>query len=144
MSILNEVRTQVANDNAAAANASGNAKPARESSKIWLNVGITLAGAGEDGEDLFVSLPVGIPLDDMKPQQIRGSKESWVQLAQTKNALLEAVQKAGSQLEAGERQILSELSVEVYRKAEPAQEGTVETNPLLGALFAQLGGKKAA
>lgn len=143
MSILNDVQNDLAAaSRAGSTNASGNAKPQRESSKIWLNVGLVLEGAGEDGTDLFVSLPVGIPVDDIKPQQIRGNNEAWIQLAQTKNYLLEAIQKAAAKLEAGQRHVLDGMSVEIYRKAEPDQAGTTAENPLMAALQAKLTGGK--
>lgn len=120
--------------------ATGNSegKPDRKPSQIWVNVGATLEGAGQDGENLFVSLPSGIPLDDMRPVKVTGSNQHSIQLKQVKNALLDELQKLGASMEPGERRVVP-LSVEIYRVANPAQIGTSDTNPLMAALARQLG-----
>lgn len=128
--------------------ASQNTKPAaaqntaaateRKSSKVWLNVGVVIPGAGEDGADLFVSLPVGLPMDDMKPIVIRGSNQNSINLKQVKNMLLDELQKLGADMSPGRRQAVPQLSVEIYRVAEPDQTGTAEGNPLIAGLFGAL------
>lgn len=110
----------------------------RENAKVWLNVGVNLPGAGEDGEDLFISLPVGIPLDTMKPQEVRGNKASWIQLVQAKNGLLDMLQKAATGLEPGDKEILPQLSVQILRVGQPEQVGNEASNPLLAALSSVL------
>lgn len=114
----------------------------RKPSQFWLNIGVTLPGAGENGEDLFVSLPVGIPLDDMKPVAIKGNNQNWINLAQTKNTLLEEVQKAGASMEPGSSDIIEGLSVQILRVggAKPST-GDAESNPLIAALIGTLGKK---
>ena len=113
----------------------------RKPSEIWLNVGVNIPGAGEDGADLFVSLPVGLPLDDMKPIVIRGSNQNSINLKQVKNALLDELQKLGASMTAGQRTTVPQLSVEIYRVAKPEQTGDVDSNPLLKQLFGTLAGK---
>lgn len=114
----------------------------RKPSDFWLNVGIVLKDAGKDEDgnptDLFISLPVGLPLDDMKPQKISGQNQDWIQLAQTKNKLLEELQKAAGSLQPGERAPVPMLSVELYRRNEPAQQGDPSSNSLVGALMQAL------
>ena len=127
----------------ALANAMKQSKPAsenneREKAKVWLNVGVNLPGAGEDGGDLFISLPVGIPLDTMKPQEVRGNKASWIQLVQAKNGLLDMLQKAATGLEPGSNEILPQLSVQILRVGQPEQVGDEASNPLLAALSSAL------
>ncbi|WP_199097189.1 hypothetical protein [Dyella sp. ASV21] len=143
MSVLNNLRNDVAAASAKAA-ATANVTPIadRKHSDFWLNIGITIDGP--DGEPLFVSLPVGLALDDMKPQAIKGTNQDWINLAQTKNALLEALQKHAASMEPGARQPIDCLQVELYRRNEPAQHGTTEGNPLVASLMATLAGKKAA
>ena len=130
--------------------ASQNTKPAaptqaaaaeRKSSQVWLNVGVTIPGAGEDGADLFVSLPVGLPLDDMKAITIRGSNQNSINLKQVKNMLLDELQKLGASMQPGQRQTVPQLGVEIYRVAQPEQVGTAEGNPLIAGLFGALKGK---
>lgn len=136
-------------DTLASQNGSTSTKPAaaasstteRKSSQVWLNVGVNIPGAGEDGTDLFVSLPVGIPLDDIKPIVIRGSNQNSIHLKQVKNMLLDELQKLGAGMQPGGRQTIPQLGVEIYRVAQPEQQGTADSNPLIAGLFGALGGK---
>ena len=129
--------TTAASNTPATGNSEG--KPDRKPSQIWVNVGASLQGVGQDGEDLFVSLPSGIPLDDMKPVKVTGSTPNSIQLKQVKNSLLSELQKLGASMEPGERRVVP-LSVEIYRVAQPSQTGTADSNPLLAALARSLGG----
>ena len=138
MSILEQVRRDV--DAAKAAGTTTGAKEERKATQFWVNVGITLKGAGENGADLFVSLPMGIALDDIKPVNVRGNNVNYVQLQQAKNALLNATQTAAAKLAPGERMPLPEFSVEIARVSAPDQVGDTQSNPLLGALANALGG----
>jgi hypothetical protein len=79
----------------------------------------------------------------MKPQAIKGSNQEWINLAQTKNMLLEALQKHAASMEPGERQAVEALQVEIYRRNEPQQHGTTDANPLMASLLATLGAKAA-
>lgn len=120
----------------------------RKSSEFWLNVGIWVEGA--EGEPLFVSLPTGVALDDMKAQPIKGSNQDWINLAQTKNALLEFLQKHAASMEPGDRQplnepVIGEFGIEIYRRKDAvAAVGNTETNPLTASLMSSLLGRKAA
>lgn len=143
MGILDELARSPSNNAASAnSNTGGSAQQERKPSQIWLNVGVTLPGAGEDGTDLFVSLPVGLPLDDMKPIQIRGSNQNSINLKQVKNMLLDELQKLGAAMSPGQRQAVPQLSVEVYRVAQPDQTGTAANNPLIAGLVGALSGKQ--
>lgn len=117
------------------------AKADRVPTQFWLNVGVTLKGQGPDGADLFVSLPVGIALDDMKPVAIKGSSKSFIELQQTKNALLAATQAKAGTLSPGERCAVPEFTVEIARVSAPEQNGTVASNGLMAALMDQLSAK---
>jgi hypothetical protein len=139
---LRNLREDVA---AAATKASQSAAPAteRKPSDFWLNIGVTIPGP--DGEPLFVSLPIGLALDDMKPQAIRGSNQDWINLAQTKNTLLETLQQHAASMEPGERQTLDVLSVEIYRRKDTQTPATAgEENPLVANLMASLQGRPRA
>ena len=138
--VLGSIRSEVAAAAGQRQTASVGQAAERQPSLFWLNVGVTLEGAGEGGTDLFVSLPVGIPLDDMKPQAVRGNNADWIQLAQAKNALLEALQGAAAGLNPGDRVDMPELSVQLYRKGEPAQTASGDTNPLVAAMVGKLTG----
>lgn len=138
MGILDTLAAQATKS--AAAQAAPATTEQRKSSQVWLNVGVTIPGAGEDGADLFVSLPVGLPLDDMKPVVIRGTNQNSINLKQVKNMLLDELQKLGASLSPGQRRLVPQLDVEIYRVAQPEQVGTAESNPLIAGLFNALRG----
>ncbi|MGV8863272.1 MAG: hypothetical protein ACOH2T_19160 [Pseudomonas sp.] len=124
----------VANRTPAAAPA---AASTRKKSDFWLNIGVTVKG--EDGSDVFIGLPNGIPLDDMKPVEVKGNNQNMIDLNQTKNSLLEALQKFAAQMDPGSREDFPQLTVQLYRRAEPAQTGNASSNNLLAQMFGKFG-----
>ncbi len=115
------------------------AKKERVPSILWLNIGVSVPG--KDGaEPTFVSLPFGLPLDDMKHVEIKGKNVEWHKLATAKNALLDAIRKQGSGMEAGSEVVLPGLTVQLLRKAEGSAAGPDSENELLQGLAAALGG----
>lgn len=121
------------------------AKTDRKPSEFWLNVGVVIPGAGKPTEeggaptDLFVNLPTGIPLDDMKPAKVSGTNADFIHLQQTKNAILEQLQKAAASLKPGERMRVPLLTVELHRRNDVSPVGDTATNPLLQQLFGLMG-----
>lgn len=116
------------------------ARAERKPSEFWLNIGVTMPGAGKPDEagnptDLFINLPNGLPLDDMKPAKVSGTNVDFIHLQQTKNAILEQLQKAAAGLAPGQRMQVPLLSVEIYRKNDASPVGDVASNPLLAQLF---------
>ena len=138
MGILDTLASQNGSTKPAVVAQTGAPNAERKSSQVWLNVGVTIPGAGEDGADLFVSLPVGLPMDDMKPIVIRGSNQNSINLKQVKNMLLDELQKLGAGMQPGQRQPIPQLGVEIYRVAQPDQQGTAAGNPLIAGLFGAL------
>lgn len=129
-------------DNGAASTASApNGRADRKPADFWLNVGVNIPGGGPDGEDIFISLPTGIALDDMKPVAVKGTNQHSINLRQVKNMLLDEVQKLGTELKPGERRGIPQMTVELYRVAKPDQVGTPGNNPLIAGLMGALGGK---
>lgn len=144
MGILDTITRANKSLEAATAAASANAPAQRTPSQIWVNVGVSLPGMGPelpDGtrEDLFVSLPVGIPLDDLKPVKITGTNQQAIHLKQAKNEVLDAFQQAGASLKPGERRALPGVSVEIYKIGAPEQTGNAQDNPLIQALHQRFG-----
>lgn len=140
MSLMNDIREEIRGA-AETPRAERSEAPARKRNLLWLNFGILLKGAGEDGTDLFVGLPYGLPFDDMKPQEARGSSEAWIKLVQAKNRLLERMQKAGAKLSPGESSIISYddetgFAVQMHRVAEPKSVGNANNNDYIAAIEA--------
>lgn len=109
----------------------------REPSQFWVNIGIKIPGGNEDGSDLVISLPNGLPLDDMKEVTVKGSNPQWVGMQQAKNALLNVIKTKAGALAPGERLAMPELVVEVYRaKGEQAATSEGATSLIQGVFAA--------
>lgn len=97
-------------------------------SQLWVNVGYTQV---VDGVNVFVSIPMGIPLDSVKELVTNTRNVEFNQLNQARNQLLADILAASEDLEAGEDHTL-ELEVQVRRidkEPEPLAAGSV--NPFL-------------
>lgn len=95
-------------------------KTERKPSEHWLNIGLTVPGFGENGEDVFISFG-GIALDDMKPIEVKGNNPNWVKLQQAKAQLQALVLGQAGSLAPGEKKPIR-LTCEVSRAAKPAQQ----------------------
>lgn len=113
------------------------AKADRKPAEFWVNIGVELPNplAGQEGEAdvLFVKLPFNLPLDDMNKLEIRGTNQKWLQEAQVRNVLLDAVKAEASKLAQGEGQVSDQLKVQLFRRSADAEISEGD-NPLLAAL----------
>lgn len=92
-----------------------------EKSEFWINIGYLAKGAGPEGEDIFVSLPMGLPLDTMKPLKTNSSNEAFAQLQAARNDVWEQLMAIASELKAGEERILNAdaaLQIQIRRVRE--------------------------
>lgn len=99
----------------------------RESSKYWVNVGYTVQNP-ETGEDIFISLPFGLPLDSMR--KVTGSS----QIAEAKNFLLETLLEHMKGMKPGESEIIENLQIQLRVAAEP-REVNPDENPFIKGIF---------
>lgn len=97
---------------------------------IWLNVGYTLEGAGKDGEDLFISLPVGLPIDTMQSVSESSNNADYANMQQARNALLAQLIEASNSFEPGEERLLPGLQLQM-RRVKNKEVGDVAANPLV-------------
>jgi len=105
----------------------------RPFAQIWLNIGFSFTEP-ETGETIFISLPMGIPVDTMRPKEVSGSHRSMNRkLVQAKNQLLEQLQLAAASMKSGEEYVLDDLKVQI-RHVTQNEEPARNDNPLLGAL----------
>ena len=86
-----------------------NAPEQRDRAKLWLNVGYEVNGR-------FVNLPIGMPVDTMKPTEVKGQNEDWVKFQTARNQLLEALQHYGMSLAPGEEVEVSTLVIRLRRR----------------------------
>ena len=97
-------------------------------SQLWVNVGYTQV---VNGVDVFVSVPMGIPLESVKELVTNTRNVEFNQLNQARNQLLADILAASEDLEPGQDHTL-ELEVQVRRidkEADPLPAGSV--NPFL-------------
>ena len=100
-------------------------KEAKRKPEFYINVGYMDV---IDGEEMFVSLPMGIILDDMRETEVKGKSEKYRELCRRKNRLLAMMSEGLHQLEAGEDDIIPELSVQARRAViEDADQGQVHS-----------------
>ena len=97
-------------------------------SQLWINVGYSIE---VEGESVFVSIPMGIPVDSVKELPTNTRNTEFNMLNQARNQLLADITSAAEDLEAGESHVL-ELEVQLRRiDKEPDPLPTGSTNPFL-------------
>lgn len=80
-------------------------------SQLWVNVGYSIE---VEGEQVFVSIPMGIPVDSIKELATNTRNAEFNMLNQARNQLLADITAAAEDLEAGESHVL-ELEVQLRR-----------------------------
>lgn len=80
-------------------------------SQLWVNVGYSIE---VNGESVFVSIPMGIPVDSVKELPTNTRNAEFNMLNQARNQLLADITAASEDLEAGESHVL-ELEVQLRR-----------------------------
>lgn len=97
-------------------------------SQLWVNVGYSIE---VEGEQVFVSIPMGIPVDSIKELPINTRNAEFNMLNQARNQLLADIVAASEDLESGESHVL-ELEVQLRRiDKEPDPLPAGSTNPFL-------------
>ena len=97
-------------------------------SQLWINVGYSIE---VEGESVFVSVPMGIPVDSIKELPVNTRNAEYNLLNQARNQLLAEILAGSEDLEAGESHVL-ELEVQLRRidkEVDPLPAGS--TNPFL-------------
>jgi len=69
-------------------------------SKMWVNIGYESNGK-------FINLPLGMPIDTMKPAEVKGQNEDWVKQRTASNDLLKALQTLGASFEPGHEETIN-------------------------------------
>ncbi len=97
-------------------------------SQLWVNVGYSIE---VDGVNVFVSIPMGIPVDSIKELPTNTRNAEFNLLNQARNQLLADITAGSEDLEAGESHVL-ELEVQLRRidkEVDPLPAGS--SNPFL-------------
>lgn len=111
MSIMDMVNEQKSNISSIRGGTGASDQP---KAKVWLNVGYTVE---VDGEEVRITLPLGIALDTMKAITVTGQSVEWHKLAGARNALLKALQDAGDEVEPGSEVTVPDLTVSIRHVA---------------------------
>lgn len=109
--------------------------------QTWLNIGYEF---GEPGTEAyrFISPPMGIPLDTMKPIDIRSRNAEFAQFQAAQNDLLAQLQAEAAKLAPGESLVVrnpnSPLCIQLRRVNDPVEAPAADaSNPFaLASLFA--------
>jgi hypothetical protein len=110
--------------NAAAAQSSKT--EATNKAEYWLNVGYYVDLP--DGSKKFVSLPLGIPMDNQKVLQANSRNEEFNQLQAARNELHQQIMEFMKTLAPGEEATLK-LTVQARRTSEQQAAPDTSTNP---------------
>ena len=89
--------------------------------QYWLNVGYVVEGVNEDGSDRFVSLPLGIPLDNMEDLPTNSRNEDYAQFQAARNDLKAQLIAEAEKLAPGEDIVIGVaggLSIQIRRVSE--------------------------
>lgn len=105
----------------------------RPKAQFWLNIGYDAPGAGKDGEDMFVSLPVGIPLDTQEHVATNSRNEGYAQFQAARNNLLDQIMAVAGELGEGESKILN-LQIQLRKVSGEREAPAAETNPFVRQL----------
>lgn len=107
----------------------------RPKAQYWLNVGYTVQEETEDGVvDTFISLPLGIPLDDQKALPENSSNARYAALSAARNSLYEQLMAVCAELGDGEEQLL-DLQIQVRKVRGEAATVKSGENPFIKKLF---------
>lgn len=130
-----------------------NSTQERPEAQVWLNVGLNLPmiknGAPVIDETTkepvmqFVSLPLGIAVDNMEAIAKKGTNADWLAFVDTRNTLLNYVEEQGKVLSSGETKILDKLQVEIRRVNKKQVTSATASNPMIDSLRSALSGKPA-
>jgi hypothetical protein len=117
-------------------NQNNNDSSEQKKSVFWVNVGYKTGVEREDGSEIIVTLPFGIPLDSMQYVQTNSRNTEWSELQQARNSLLDDLRKAASELAPGEEKELT-LCVTLRRATEAVSETAGNSNKFArkGSLF---------
>ncbi len=85
---------------------------------LWINVGVSMAGAEEGDDPTFVRLPRGVAISDLKTRKIYDNMDPvFAGQANLMNQLIEEIRKKALTLVEGES-IPINLEVTLYRRQE--------------------------
>jgi hypothetical protein len=108
-----------------------NASEDREPAQFWINIGYETDVPEDDGSgNRFVSLGLGIPLDQIKELDTRSKNEMYSMFQAARNELRNELLEAAEALAPGEATIVT-LQVQLRRVEDAAPPAHTGLNPFL-------------
>lgn len=104
---------------------SNKAQSERKVPDFWINVGYSVPD--ENGEEVFVSLPVGISLDNQPERKLNSTDPRINQINAARNHLLNVLREDAEAMESGTSQIIEFLQVQLLRRTEEGK-GVLDAN----------------
>lgn len=102
--------------------------------QFWLNIGYAAQRDTPEGvEDIFISLPMGIPLDTQEALPTNSRNHQYAQFNGARNNLMEQIMDAAKLLAPGEQRVLN-LEIQLRRVNEEAADVSNEDNQLIRKL----------
>lgn len=91
----------------------------RPKAELWLNIGYPSDVQDDDGNNLFISLPQGIPLDTQDHLKTNSRNSDFAQFQAARNDLLDQLIAHAQNLKPGESSVIN-LQVQLRRVNEEA------------------------
>ena len=107
-------------------------KDERPKSQFWLNIGYETDVVDDNGENRFVSLATGIPLDNMERLQTNSRNREFAAFQAARNDLYDQIMDVAKSLEAGESKVIATadngLAIQIRRINEESVEIPADQN----------------
>lgn len=104
----------------------------------WLNIGIRVPVKDDQGNDMIVTLPMGVAIDSMKVTPVNGDSTTNGALAlRCRNALIKTLQDKFAEMPEGTRVVIKELVVEAYKAPSTKQvaQADLDAERMVSAIF---------
>lgn len=106
----------------------------------WLNIGVQIPVKDDQGNDMIITLPLGVAIDSMKVTSVNGESTTNGALAlRARNALIEKLQQMFAEMPEGTRKVIPELIVEAYKapSVKRAAQADIDAKNMIESIFSK-------
>lgn len=104
----------------------------------WLNIGVQIPVKDDQGNDMIVTLPLGVAIDSMKVTNVNGESITNGAVAlRARNALIKHLQQMFADMPEGTRKVIPELVVEAYKapSAKRTAQADIDAERMIENIF---------